>query len=85
MTISYLRLPQPGGPGPCIYIPQEQVAQLYSRALGSLFVTSYDSQGYGGGIQYRLHTGLKLLQVQIILRPILTSFGPHRNRLPAAA
>jgi hypothetical protein len=23
-TVSYLRLPQPGGPGPCIYIPQEQ-------------------------------------------------------------
>jgi hypothetical protein len=26
------------------------VAQLYPRALGSLFVTSYDSQGCGGGI-----------------------------------
>jgi hypothetical protein len=23
-TVSDLRLPQPGGPGPCIYIPQEQ-------------------------------------------------------------
>jgi hypothetical protein len=27
------------------------VAQLYPQALGSLFVTSYDSQGYGGGIR----------------------------------
>jgi hypothetical protein len=32
------------------------VAQLYPRALGSLFVASYDSQGYGGGILIRLHT-----------------------------
>jgi hypothetical protein len=26
------------------------VAQLYPRALGSLFVASYDWQGHGGGI-----------------------------------
>jgi hypothetical protein len=26
------------------------MAQLYPRALGSLSVVSYDSQGYGGGI-----------------------------------
>jgi hypothetical protein len=28
-----------------------------AQALGSLFVASYDSQGYGGGIRTRLHTG----------------------------
>jgi hypothetical protein len=33
------------------------VTQLYPRVLGSLFVASYDSQGYGGGILTRLHTG----------------------------
>jgi hypothetical protein len=33
------------------------VAQLYPQALGSLFVPSYDSQGYGGGIRTRLHAG----------------------------
>jgi hypothetical protein len=33
------------------------VARLYPRALGSIFVASYDSQGYGGGIRPRLHTG----------------------------
>jgi hypothetical protein len=33
------------------------MAQLYHRALGSIFVASYDSQGCGGGIQTRLHTG----------------------------
>jgi hypothetical protein len=27
------------------------VARLYPQALGSLFVTSYDSQGYGGCIR----------------------------------
>jgi hypothetical protein len=33
------------------------MAELYPRALGSLFVTSYDKQDYGGGILTRLHTG----------------------------
>jgi hypothetical protein len=33
------------------------VAQLHPRALGFLFVASYDSQGYGGGILTHLHTG----------------------------
>jgi hypothetical protein len=27
-TVSDLRLPQPGGPGPCIYIPRNRVARL---------------------------------------------------------
>jgi hypothetical protein len=31
--------------------PRNRVAQLYPQALGSLFVASYDSQGYGGGIR----------------------------------
>jgi cellulose synthase/poly-beta-1,6-N-acetylglucosamine synthase-like glycosyltransferase len=34
------------------------VAQLYPWALGSLSVTSYDLQGYRGGIISRLHTGI---------------------------
>jgi hypothetical protein len=38
--------------GPLIYIPQ---------ALGSLFIVSYDSQGHGGGIRTRLHTGTQQL------------------------
>jgi hypothetical protein len=33
------------------------VARSYSQALGSLFIASYDSQGYGGGIRTRIHTG----------------------------
>jgi hypothetical protein len=33
------------------------VAQLYPQALSPLFVASYDSQGYGGGIRTRIHAG----------------------------
>jgi hypothetical protein len=50
-TLSDSRLPQPGGPGPRIYICQEQGGPVYPQALGSLSVASYDSQGYGGGIR----------------------------------
>jgi hypothetical protein len=32
-----------------------RVAQLYPHALGSLFITSYNLQGYGGGIRTHLH------------------------------
>jgi hypothetical protein len=49
--------PQPGRPGPCIYIPEEQIPQ----ALGSLFVAAYDSQDYGGCIRTRLHAGVRAL------------------------
>jgi hypothetical protein len=35
------------------------MAKLYLRALGSLFVAFYDSQGCGGDIPTRLHTGLR--------------------------
>jgi hypothetical protein len=48
--LSHLRLPQPGGSGSHIYTPQEQVSQLYLLALGSVYIISYDSQGYCGGI-----------------------------------
>jgi hypothetical protein len=40
---------------PMFISPRNRVTQLYRQALGSLFVTSYDSQGYGGGIRTRLH------------------------------
>jgi hypothetical protein len=49
MTVfySHLRLPQLGGPGPCIYLPQEQSGPVISPRTGFHFVASYDSQGYG--------------------------------------
>jgi hypothetical protein len=42
---------------PYLYSVRKRVAQLYPQALGSLFIASCDSQGYGGGIRPRLHTG----------------------------
>jgi hypothetical protein len=39
---------------PYLYYTRNRVAQLYPQALGSLFVASYDSQGYGGHSQINL-------------------------------
>jgi hypothetical protein len=52
---------------PVFISPRNRVAQLYSQALGSLFVASYDSQGYGGGIWPRLHMELELSTELLIL------------------
>jgi hypothetical protein len=46
------------GQVPIFITPRKKVAQLYPRALGSLFVASYDSQGYSGVIRIRLHVGM---------------------------
>jgi hypothetical protein len=47
------------------------VAQLYPKALDSLLVASYDSQGYGGGIRIRFHTGFtgSLVQLVLVIKP----------------
>jgi hypothetical protein len=45
---------------PVFISPRDRVAQLYPEAMGSIFVVSYDSQGYDKGIRPRLHTGLLL-------------------------
>jgi hypothetical protein len=48
--------------------PSDRVAQLYPQVPGSLFVSFYVSQGYGGGILTRLHTGSILyLVIQYML------------------
>jgi hypothetical protein len=49
--------PQPGGPGPRIYISQEQGGPVIPPGTGLAFVASYYSQDNGGGILTRLHTG----------------------------
>jgi hypothetical protein len=80
-TISDSRLPQPGGPRPCIYYisPRNRVAQLYPQALGSLFVASYVSQGYGGNIQPHLHTGPQLIALTVlVITPIHEQSRKHR-------
>jgi hypothetical protein len=56
VLLLHIRLLQPRRPGLHLYC-RDRVAQLYLRALGSLFVASYDSQGYCGGILIRLHRG----------------------------
>jgi hypothetical protein len=38
--------------------PRNRVAWLYLQALGSIFVDSYDLQGYSEGIRTNLHMGL---------------------------
>jgi hypothetical protein len=35
---------------PVFILPRNKVARLYTQLLGFLFVSFYDSQGYGGGI-----------------------------------
>jgi hypothetical protein len=56
-TLDHILLPQirdsPNleGQVPVFISPGKRVARLYPQALGSVFVASYDSQGYGGGIR----------------------------------
>jgi hypothetical protein len=38
------------------------VVQLYAQALGSLFVASYNSQGYSGGIRTSVYAGNQQLK-----------------------
>jgi hypothetical protein len=49
------------GQVPVFISSRNRVAQLYPRALGSLFVASHDSQGYGGGILTHLHSDIRWL------------------------
>jgi hypothetical protein len=49
--------------------PMGLVAIIYClRFETSLFVASYDSQGYGGGIRPRLHTGGLSLEYELFLK-----------------
>jgi hypothetical protein len=53
-TVWDSRLTNLEGQVPVFISPRNRVARLYPQALGSLYVASYDSQGYGGGIRPRL-------------------------------
>jgi hypothetical protein len=50
------------GQVPILISPRNRVAQLYPQTLGSLFVTSYDSQGWGGGIRPHFHKGVWIIK-----------------------
>jgi hypothetical protein len=47
--------------------PMSRLAQLFPRTLGSIFVASYDSQGYSGGILTHLHMGLYCLGLRLLV------------------
>jgi hypothetical protein len=49
----------------------DRVAELHPQALGSLIIV-YDSQGYGGGILTRLHTGNGQYRKPLIRIPLST-------------
>jgi hypothetical protein len=53
--------------------PRNRVAQLHFQALGSLFVASYDSQGYGGGIRTHLHAGILKTELLIYKNSVRSS------------
>jgi hypothetical protein len=76
-NVSDSRLPQPGGPGPHIYIPQEQGGPVIPPGTGFLFFASYDSQGYGGGIRTRLHAGKFLESLHGSLYRLILSMENH--------
>jgi hypothetical protein len=54
--------PQPGGPDPRIFIPQEKGGPVIAPGTAFPFLASYNSQGYGRGIQTRLHYSANCLQ-----------------------
>jgi hypothetical protein len=57
ILLSHIRdFPNLEGEVPVFISSRNRVAQLYLQTLGSLFVASYKSQDYGGGIRNRLHT-----------------------------
>jgi hypothetical protein len=65
------------GQVPIFINPRNRVAQLYPQALGSLFVASYDYQGYCGGIRTILHAGKECKYSS--KQYIRIQFVPHRK------
>jgi hypothetical protein len=63
---------------PVLMSPRNRVAQFYPQALGSLFVPSYDSHGYGGGIRPRLHTGCS---TRLYIRGVITVYEDRSDDL----
>jgi hypothetical protein len=67
------------------WYPQEQSGPVIPKALCSVFVVSYDSQGYGGDIRLNLHTGCRwIYQVPVpfcksgrTVSHIKPRHGPH--------
>jgi hypothetical protein len=65
---------------PVFISPSDRVAKLYPQVPVSLFVAFYDSQGYGGGILTRLHTGFLTqysIKVALLDKSKFRNFIPH--------
>jgi hypothetical protein len=59
ILLSHIRdTPSVEGQVPLSISSRNRMAQLHPQALSSLFVASYDLQGYSGGIQTHLHAGM---------------------------
>jgi hypothetical protein len=56
LTVSSETPPTCRARSPVFISPRNKVSQLYPRALDSLFLASYDSEGYGGGILTRIQS-----------------------------
>jgi hypothetical protein len=51
-TVSDSRFPNLEGQVPIFISPRNRVARFYPEILGSVFIDSYDSHVYGGGIRF---------------------------------
>jgi hypothetical protein len=95
VTVLYCLIWDPPPPNlegqvPVFISPRNKVAELYSRALGSLYVSFCDSQGYVGDIRTLPQPGgpgphmcisLRNRMVQSIVL-IITSHGTQKTHLP---
>jgi hypothetical protein len=68
------------GQVPVFISPRNRMARLYPQALGSLLVSSYDLQGYGGGIPTSIACSVEYLQGKSSTRtPRKTPFSVVEN------
>jgi hypothetical protein len=70
------------GQVPVFLSHRSMVAQLYPQSLGSLFIASYVSQGYGGNIGHRLYTGFPSLTFSVSRLLLRLYVFLHENRRP---
>jgi hypothetical protein len=83
ISLSQIDSPNLEGQVPVFISPRNIVYQLYPQALGSHFVASYDSQGYGGVIRIRLHTGYFTLFLIVLV--ITCGHGLNRKHRSSVA
>jgi hypothetical protein len=64
-------------------LPQEQGDPVIPPGTGFPFITSYDSQRYGGGILTRLHTGMTDRTRLVLLK--IPQHAPNRKHLSSVS